>query len=166
MPIPLPPIGRVESGLLTLSNEKITEAKRIALPNPFRSAVSISNLKRALLETRFPIEGTDKELVVFNLRLEAYDNGEGKIAQSKKLADVLSQEYAKGNYVIAGGDFNQVFKGSHRYPDLGEAEAGRQEKLILQTYLNIFHLLMMINNRLCGCLISLTLALMKHPKCM
>ena len=33
MPIPWPPIGRVESGLLTLSNEKITEAKRIALPN-------------------------------------------------------------------------------------------------------------------------------------
>ena len=43
--------------------------------------------------------------MVFNLHLEAYDNGEGKIAQSKKLADVLSQEYAKGNYVIAGGDF-------------------------------------------------------------
>lgn len=121
VPIPWPPIGRVESGLLTLSNEKITEAKRIALPNPFRWPVSISNLKRALLETRFPIKGTDKELVVFNLHLEAYDNGEGKIAQSKKLADVLSQEYAKGNYVIAGGDFNQVFKGSHRYPDLGEA---------------------------------------------
>ncbi len=59
--------------------------------------------------------------MVFNLHLEAYDNGEGKIAQSKKLAEVLSQEYAKGNYVIAGGDFNQVFKGSHRYPDLGEA---------------------------------------------
>ena len=44
VPIPWPPIGRVESGLLTLSNEKITEAKRIALPNPFRWPVSISNL--------------------------------------------------------------------------------------------------------------------------
>lgn len=52
VPIPWPPIGRVESGLLTLSNEKITEAQRIALPNPFRWPVSISNLKRALLETR------------------------------------------------------------------------------------------------------------------
>ena len=134
------------------------------LPNPFRWPVSISNLKRALLETRFPIKGTDKELVVLTYIWKPMTMGKEDCSK-QKLADVLSQEYAKGNYVIAGGDFNQVFKGSHRYPDLGKL-VGYQEKLIQQTYLNIFHLLMMINNRLCGCLISLTLALMKHPKCM
>ena len=91
-------------------------------------AVSISNLKRALLETRFPIKGTDKKLVVLTYIWKPMTMGR-KIAQSKKLADVLSQEYAKGNYVIAGGDFNQVFKGSHRYPDLGKL-VGYQEKLI------------------------------------
>ena len=68
------------------------------------------NLKRCLLETRIPIDGSDKELVLVNLHLEAYDSGEGKIAQTKQLMDLLSKEYKKGNYVIAGGDFNQTFE--------------------------------------------------------
>ena len=44
-----------------------------------------------------------------NLHLEAYDSGEGKIAQTKMLRDIFDSEVAKGNYVIAGGDFNQTF---------------------------------------------------------
>ena len=34
---------------------------------------------------RVPIEGTDRELVLVNLHLEAYDDGEGKIAQTRQL---------------------------------------------------------------------------------
>lgn len=118
VPFPLPPIGRVESGLLTLTDLAMLEAKRLSLPESFSWPVKTSNLKRGLLETRFPLDGIEKELVVFNLHLEAYDSGEGKIAQSKKLDNILSKEYEKGNYVIAGGDFNQVFEESSRYPDL------------------------------------------------
>ena len=44
-----------------------------------------------------------------NLHLEAYDSGEGKIAQTNMLRQVLQAEVDAGNYVIAGGDFNQVF---------------------------------------------------------
>mgnify|MGYP002241508406 CR=1 FL=1 len=69
-----------------------------------------------MLETRIPIKDTDKELVIINFHLEAYDSGEGKIAQSKKLAKKLQEEYEKGNYVIAGGDFNQTFEGMDTYP--------------------------------------------------
>ena len=58
---------------------------------------------------RFPVDGSDKELVLINLHLEAYDSGEGKIAQTKRLKQVLMDEVEKGNYVIAGGDFNQTF---------------------------------------------------------
>ena len=32
------------------------------------------------------------------------------------LARILSEEYEKGNYVIAGGDFNQTFEGINKYP--------------------------------------------------
>jgi endonuclease/exonuclease/phosphatase family metal-dependent hydrolase len=67
------------------------------------------NLKRCLLVSRVEIEGTDKQLVLVNLHLEAYDDGEGKIAQTKMLAEFLNTEAEKGNYVIAGGDFNQIF---------------------------------------------------------
>ena len=69
-----------------------------------------------MLETRIPVQGTDAELVLINFHLEAYDSGEGKIAQSKMLADKLEEEYLAGNYVIAGGDFNQTFPGMDTYP--------------------------------------------------
>jgi endonuclease/exonuclease/phosphatase family metal-dependent hydrolase len=59
--------------------------------------------------SRFPVRGTDRELVLINLHLEAYDSGEGKIAQTRQLVSLMKEEYAKGNYVIAGGDFNQRF---------------------------------------------------------
>lgn len=118
IPYPIPTIGHVEAGLVTLTDLEVASASRISLPESFHWPLKICNLKRALLETRIPIEGTKKELVVFNLHLEAYDSGEGKIAQSKKLADILEKEYEKGNYVIAGGDFNQMFEGYKQYPIL------------------------------------------------
>ena len=120
VPFPIPPIGKVESGIVTMTNTTMSEAKRIALPNPFSWPIRMANLKRALLETRFPIGGSDKELVVFNLHLDAYDNGQGKIEQSKLLKKVLEEEYDKGNYVIAGGDFNQVFEGTQSFPQTGQ----------------------------------------------
>ena len=55
--------------------------------------------------------------MLVNLHLEAYDDGEGKEAQTAMLLQLLQDEYAKGNYVIAGGDFNQSFPdGTDRYP--------------------------------------------------
>lgn len=112
VPIPLPPMGRVESGIATLSGLFIAEdAERISLPCPFSWPVRAAQIKRCLLITRMPVEGTEQKLVLVNLHLEAYDDGEGKIAQTKMLMEVLQQEYAKGNYVIASGDFNQTFPG-------------------------------------------------------
>ena len=40
--------------------------------------------------------------------------------QSKLLNSVLSEECDKGNYVIAGGDFNQSFAGVNNPPILSE----------------------------------------------
>ena len=116
VPYPLPTIGKVESGLVTYSDYKVSEASRIALPESFKWPVKTCNLKRCMLETRIPIKGSDKELVLINFHLEAYDSGEGKIAQRKVLVKKLKEEYEKGNYVIAGGDFNQTFDGMDTYP--------------------------------------------------
>lgn len=112
VPYPLPPIGSVHSGLFTTTDYKIDSAERISLPSPFKWPVSTANLKRCLLVSYLPIDGSDKQLVLVNLHLEAYDDGEGKIAQTNQLRDFITSEYEKGNYVIAGGDFNQVFPGS------------------------------------------------------
>ncbi|MBS7008462.1 endonuclease/exonuclease/phosphatase family protein [Anaerostipes sp.] len=115
-PYPWPTIGHVESGLTTLTDSKVNNAVRIALPESFAWPLKTCNLKRCLLKTRLPIKGTKSELVLINLHLEAYDSGEGKEAQSKMLLKVLEEEYKKGNYVIAGGDFNQTFQGITKYP--------------------------------------------------
>ena len=109
VPFPVPPIGHVESGLLTLSSYPVAGAERVRLPCPFSWPTRLANLKRCLLVSRIPVTGTDRELVVFNLHLEAYDDGEGRAAQTAVLAELLKAEANKGNYVIAGGDFNQLF---------------------------------------------------------
>ena len=119
VPVPVPPIGRVYSGLFTTTDYPIEKAERISLPCPFSWPLRIANLKRCLLVSYLPVEGTDKQLVLVNLHLEAYDSGEGKIAQTNQLRAFIQGEYEKGNYVIAGGDFNQTFPGSlETYPIL------------------------------------------------
>lgn len=116
IPYPLPPIGKVESGILTMTDLAVSSASRISLPESFSWPVKTCNLKRCMLETRIPLTGTDRELVLINFHLEAYDSGEGKILQSQMLAEKLQKEYEAGNYVIAGGDFNQTFEGIDKYP--------------------------------------------------
>ena len=121
LPYPVPPIGKVDSGIATFSAYPVSDAQRVQLPIPFSWPVRMANLKRCVLVSRVPIDGSDKELVLMNLHLEAYDSGEGKIAQTKMLAQLLQDEAAKDNYVIAGGDFNQIFSSADTgaYPNLG-----------------------------------------------
>jgi endonuclease/exonuclease/phosphatase family metal-dependent hydrolase len=112
VPIPFPEvIGRVSSGLLTLNRFETVEALRLSLPVPFSWPTRAANLKRCLLVSRIPLENSGAELVIVNLHLEAYDSSGGREAQTNALLDFLYREYAKGNYCIAGGDFNQNFPG-------------------------------------------------------
>ena len=116
VPYPFPPIGQIDAGLATYTKFPINNAERHSLPCPFKYPVRVANMKRCLLETRFKTD-SGKDLVVFNLHLEAYDDGEGKAAQTKMLIEILENEYSKGNYVIAGGDFNQAMYGTmEKYP--------------------------------------------------
>ncbi len=109
---PADPISSVNSGVATYSRFRMEECTRESLPVPFSWPMRTANLKRCLLVSRIPIEGTGHELVMVNLHLEAYDDGDGKTAQTQQLLTLLAEEYEKGNYVIAGGDFNQVFPGA------------------------------------------------------
>ena len=109
IPYPWPPIGKVQSGILTLSRYQISDSKRVQLPCLFSWPVRLAQLKRCLMINRIPITGTDHELVLVNLHLEAYDDGEGKKAQTQMLRGILQKEADAGNYIIAGGDFNQTF---------------------------------------------------------
>lgn len=117
VPYPWPMIGKVNSGLMVATDYEITSAERISLPCPFSWPIRIANLKRCMLANYMPLKN-GKTLVLVNFHLEAYDDGQGKIAQTKQLLDFIESEYDKGNYVIAGGDWNQVFPGSlQKYPN-------------------------------------------------
>lgn len=108
VPFPFPPIGKVNSGILTMGHFKINTSERVSLPNPFSWPVRTVNLKRAIQITRYPITDKENEFVLINFHLEAFDSGEGKIEQTKFLSEIITQEYEKGNFVIAGGDWNQT----------------------------------------------------------
>ena len=109
LPYPIPPLGRVDSGVLTLCAFPVRQAVRVQLPVPFSWPMRMANLKRCLLVERIALEDSDKELVLVNLHLEAYDDGAGKAAQTAMLLQILEEAAANGSYVIAGGDFNQIF---------------------------------------------------------
>jgi endonuclease/exonuclease/phosphatase family metal-dependent hydrolase len=109
-PYPWPPIGKVNSGLLSMTTLRQPSATRVSLPVPFSWPERLFNLKRCLLVERIDT-ADDRELVIVNLHLEAYADGEARVVQTEMLMDLLEAEYEAGNYVIAGGDFNQTFPG-------------------------------------------------------
>ena len=123
VPLPLYNMtGKVDAGIATFSKFNMLQSTRVQLPIPFSWPMKLFNLKRCLLINRLPIQGSDKELVIINLHLEAYDDGEGKAKQLAMLMDIMQSEFNKGNYVIAGGDFNQTFSTTNyqKYPKMND----------------------------------------------
>ncbi len=110
VPYPFPTtLGKVNSGLLTLTNSQVRDAERYQLSLSYKWPVRMANLKRCLLVEYVPLEGSDRELVLVNMHLEAYAPLEAKEAQTNLLKKICVEEYEKGNYVIAGGDWNMTF---------------------------------------------------------
>lgn len=102
-------MGKVNSGIATYSDYYFDEAERIQLPGNFSWPVSMANLKRCMLVTRFQIDGSDQELVIINVHLSAYDDGTMRVQETQALQTLMASEYEAGNYVVVGGDFNQTF---------------------------------------------------------
>lgn len=106
------PHGSVEAGMLTFSKYRISENIRRQFPVSDAFFTKFTDLDRCFLISRLPVEGGN-ELVLIQVHLSAYDEG-GKIRakQLARLNEVLKEEREKGNYVIAGGDFNHDIAGS------------------------------------------------------
>lgn len=100
------PYGKAEAGLMTLSLFQPTSAVRYALAPDASWPMGLFMLKRCFMVFRYPA-GNGKELVVVNQHLSAYDDGTVKQQQMDTLGKFLLKEYALGNYVIVGGDWNQ-----------------------------------------------------------
>lgn len=127
------PIGKSVSGIMTFSKYKIDGAVRRSFPLTDNFIDKLFDLDRCFSVHYLPVEGSESKLVLINLHMSAYDEG-GLIRarQLEMLNAVLKEEYEKGNYVIAGGDFNHCliadnftsdeealsyFKSEQRVPD-------------------------------------------------
>ncbi len=127
------PIGKTKAGILTLSRYKTESAVRRSFPITTNFIDKLFDLDRCFAVHYLPVQNSDKQLVLINLHMSAYDEGGTIRAQQlEMLNSVLAEERAKGNYVIAGGDFNhcliadnfnskeealQYFKSEQKTPD-------------------------------------------------
>jgi endonuclease/exonuclease/phosphatase family metal-dependent hydrolase len=108
VPMPLmKPMGKVRAGLMLMSKTNPEVVKRHAFSEGYSWPMSLFMLKRCFMEARYPTSD-GKQLVVVNTHNSAFSDAadirEKELAQLKAF---ITDEYAKGNYVIAGGDWNQ-----------------------------------------------------------
>lgn len=109
VPVPFPPMGKVEAGLATYGKYHTREITRYALPGQYNWPVSVAMLDRCMLVSRIPIEGKTEEFVLANAHFSAYDDGSIRQQQLAYIKEFVETEYEKGNYVVLGGDWNQTF---------------------------------------------------------
>lgn len=115
---PHDPHGSVLGGLLTLSSANATAVRR-SYPVDGSFPTRFTDLDRCFAVLRIPVEG-GRELVLINNHMSAYDKtGVIRQQQMDLLMGVMAQEYAEGNYVIAGGDWNHALCNSQ---DLYESD--------------------------------------------
>jgi endonuclease/exonuclease/phosphatase family metal-dependent hydrolase len=108
VPVPLKsPMGKVQSGLMTLSRYPPSSVTRHSFPGNYSWPVRLFMLDRCFLVSRYPLAGGG-ELLVINTHNSAYDDGSLRSLQMSFLREFLLTEYEKGNRVIVGGDWNQT----------------------------------------------------------
>lgn len=108
----LEPHGANRAGQATYSSLSISSALRRQLPIE-DGVMKLVDCDRCYSVQRVPLAEGGAELVLYNLHLSAYTS-DGAIAeeQLKMLFADMLREYEKGNYAIAGGDFNKDLLGN------------------------------------------------------
>lgn len=128
--VPLPwlrPIGKIESGLCTFSRYIPIESTRYAYRDMQKDwPVYLFFPDQCFLLSRFSVEG-GKELVIINTQISTYTKGESISNQLLQLKETLLEEYKKGNFVIAGGDWSVY---PHNYSGLPDFPVNRGDTLL------------------------------------
>lgn len=122
--VPMPfnkPMGRVESGIQLLSKMNPALAEKTYFPSSYSWPYRLFMLDRVYIKTVFQLKD-GKNLVVYNTHNSAFDNGELRDKEFRTIREDMLSEYARGNYVVAGGDWNQ------NPPEFLPSEAPKQYK--------------------------------------
>ncbi len=108
--VPLPvmkPMGEVISGIVTYSKPHPDISERYTFPVNYTWPMKIFMLDRCFLMQRYKLKDR-RELIVINTHNSAFENAD-MLRQYElwMLRSFILQEYAIGNYVVVGGDWNQ-----------------------------------------------------------
>lgn len=107
--VPMPllnPMGRVQSGLLSLSKHVPSETVRHSFSASFPWPKNLFMLDRCFLVNQFKREG-GKEFLLVNTHNSAYDNGTLSVAEIEQLYGHLAEESKTEKSFLVGGDWNQ-----------------------------------------------------------
>ena len=118
------PHGKNESGILTLTKYAVSSAVRRSYPVS-TSFDKFFDLDRCFSVMYLPVSDSDRQLVLVNSHMSAYDEGGTIRAQQLAMLNAfMAAEREKGNYVIVGGDFNHdiaasdgLFPSRQQHPD-------------------------------------------------
>jgi len=101
------PMGKVIAGQLTLSRFRPVSAERHAYPSCYSWPKNLFMLDRCFILSRYNVSN-GRQLVLINLHNSAFnDAADMRIQELGMLKKLMKAEFDKGNYVIAGGDWNQ-----------------------------------------------------------
>lgn len=102
----LKPYGTVNAGLLNITKKQPQKVIRYQYPGNYSFPLSLFMLDRCFLEMRMQLPNS-KELLIINLHNSAFDDGSLRSQQIEYLKKYMTSEYAKGNYLVIAGDWNQ-----------------------------------------------------------
>lgn len=136
VPIPLKsPYGKVLSGIATYSIMPPVVSVRYSYPSKYSWPKRAFMLDRCFLLNRYPVTN-GKELIVVNTHNSAYDDGSLRKKEMEYIRNILIEEYKNGNYIIAGGDWNQCppgFKPDYWHQKLDTVNLSYMRKDIFPT---------------------------------
>ncbi len=108
VPVPVTdPMGSVESGIVVFSRYVPSEVTRHSYSSREGWPTYLFSLSRCCLTLRFPLT-SGHELVLVNTHNSAFDDGELRKRELDSLKTFMLNEERKGNYVLAGGDWNHT----------------------------------------------------------
>lgn len=98
--------GSIESGLLTLSRFQPLEAKRVSYPSVYGWPKQLFKPDYGYLLTRYAVNNGKQLVLIHTQNPILQEDDMMKEDAWALLQSVITEEYSKGNYVIAGGDWS------------------------------------------------------------
>jgi endonuclease/exonuclease/phosphatase family metal-dependent hydrolase len=108
IPVPLKnPMGKVCSGIVCYSKHESQLVTRFSYPGSFNWPKRLFMPKRCFLESRFDLSN-GQQFILINTHNTAFDDGSLRYAEVNYLQEHVMKEFRNGNYILIGGDWNQI----------------------------------------------------------